>query len=107
MANYRNSEAWKRAIELALEIYRSTARFPEEELFGLTAQVRRAAIVATSKIAEGEFDEARGALTEIETQIVVAARLDYLQKAAARRLYKLARAAGKAIDPPTPDRTSS
>src|SRR5215472_35131 len=97
MANYRNSDAWKRAIELTLEIYRATVHFPDEELFGLTAQVRRAGIVATSKIAEGELDEARGALVEIETQIVVAARLEYLQKPAARKLYRLARAAGKAL----------
>jgi hypothetical protein len=37
MANYRNSEAWKRAIELTLEIYRATIHFPDEEMFGLTA----------------------------------------------------------------------
>jgi four helix bundle protein len=107
MANYRNSEAWKRSIELTLEIYRATVRFPDEEMFGLTAQVRRAAIVAASRIAEGELADARKALLEIETQIVVAARLEYLQRPAARRLYTLARAAVKALDPVTPDRTSS
>ena len=104
MANYRNSDAWKRTLELTLEIYRATVRFPEEETFGLTAQVRRAAIVASSLAAEGEFEKARGAMIEIETQIIVAARLDYLPKPAARRLYKLARAAVKTL---TRDRISS
>jgi four helix bundle protein len=102
MANYRNSEVWKRTIELTLEIYRVTVHFPDEEMFGLTAQMRRAAIVAAGKVAEGEFGDARGALLEIETQIVVAARLDYLPRQAARRLYRLARAAAKAIETATP-----
>lgn len=98
MANYRNSEAWKRTIELTLEIYRVTVRFPDEEMIGLSAQMRRAAIVAAGKVAEGEFENARRSLAEIETEIVIAARLDYLQKPAARRLYKLARAAAKALE---------
>ena len=58
MANYRNSDAWKRTIELTLEIYRATIDFPDEEMFGLAAQMRRAAIVAASKVGEGELGDA-------------------------------------------------
>ena len=98
MANDRYSEAWKRTLELTLEIYRATVHFPDEEMFALTAQIRRAAIVAASRAADGEFGEARKTLIEVETQIIVAARLDYLPKPAARRLYRLARAAVKALE---------
>ena len=83
-------------MDLVCEIYRATIRFPDEEMFGLTAQMRSTAIRATGKIAEGASGEALAALLEIETQIIVAARLEYLPKPAARRLYRLARAAAKA-----------
>ena len=103
MATGRNSDAWKRAIELTLEIYRATVSFPDEELFGLTADMRHAAIRVTTSIAQQRFAEAETSLLELETQIIVAARLDYLQKPVARRVYRLFRAALKAL---TPDRTS-
>jgi four helix bundle protein len=102
MANYRDSNAWKRAMELVCEIYRATVRFPDEEIFGLTAQMRSAAIRVTGKIAEGAHGEALAALLEIETQLIVAARLEYLPKEAARRLYRLARAVAKANEVATP-----
>jgi four helix bundle protein len=106
MANYRDSDAWKLAMELVCDIYRATVKFPDEETFGLTAQMRSGAIRGTSKIAEGMLDEARWSLLEVETQIIVAARLGYLTKQAARALYKLARAAAKALDAITPCRIS-
>ncbi|HEY2324378.1 MAG TPA: four helix bundle protein [Thermoanaerobaculia bacterium] len=107
MANHHNSEVWKRAIELSLEVYRVTVRFPDEELFGLTAQMRSASIRAASKVAEAAFGEARDALIELETMIIVAARLEYLEKPAARRIYRLVRAALKSLAVATPDRISS
>jgi four helix bundle protein len=78
-------------MDLVCEIYRATTRFPDEEMFGLTAQMRSTAIRVTSKIAEGSNGDARGALLELETQIIVAARLEYLPRAVGQRLYKLVR----------------
>ena len=107
MANYRDSDAWKLAMELVCDVYRATVKFPDEEIFGLTAQMRSGAIRGTSKIAEGTLDEARWSLLEVETQIIVAARLGYLTNQTARGLYKLARAAAKALEAITPSRTYS
>jgi four helix bundle protein len=77
---------WKDAIELVEQIYRLTARFPVDERYGLTSQMRRAAVAVPSNLAEGaarssrrEFlrylDIARSSLVEIETQVVIARRL--------------------------------
>ena len=78
-------------MELVCEVYRATVRFPDEEIFGLSAQMRSASIRVTSKIAEGANAEALAALLELETQVIVAARLEYLPRAAGQRLYKLVR----------------
>lgn len=60
-------------------------------MFGLTADMTHAAIRLTTRIAERRPAEAETMLLEIETQIIVAARLEYLPRVAGRRLYKLAR----------------
>jgi four helix bundle protein len=84
--SFRDLIVWQRAIELALSIYATTAAFPKEELFGLTSQLRRAAVSIPSNIAEGESritpDEfkqflgiARGSSAEVQTQLVLARRL--------------------------------
>lgn len=78
-------------MDLVCEIHRATVRFPDEETFGLTAQMRAAATRVTGKIAEGANGEALASLLEIETQIIIAARLEYLPREAARRLYRLVR----------------
>jgi hypothetical protein len=51
---YRDLIAWRKATDLALEIYRATQRFPKDELYGLTSQMRRAAVSVASNIAEGK-----------------------------------------------------
>jgi four helix bundle protein len=86
---YRDLVAWNKAMELVTEIYRVTHNFPKEELFGLMSQLRRAAVSIPSNIAEGkgrlskgEFRQflgnARGSLAEVETQILIAQNLSYL-----------------------------
>jgi four helix bundle protein len=89
MRDHRNLRAFQLADELAMLIYRDTAGFPKEELFGLTSQIRRAAVSVASNIAEGcgrstdtDFlrflDMANGSLRELQYQISLAQRLGYL-----------------------------
>lgn len=89
MRDHRNLRAFQLADELALLVYRETVGFPKEELFGLTAQIRRAAVSVASNIAEGcgrssdaDFlrflDMANGSLRELQYQISLAHRLGYL-----------------------------
>jgi four helix bundle protein len=86
--SFRDLDVWKLGVELAETIYRITGRFPKAELFGMTSQMRRAAISIPSNIAEGrartssrEFlhflSISRGSLAELETQLELAIRLDY------------------------------
>ena len=90
--SYRDLVAWNKAMELVTEIYRVTKEFPKEEVFGLMSQLRRAAVSIPSNIAEGkgrlskgEFRQflgnARGSLAELETQIIIAQNLNYLDEA--------------------------
>ena len=53
MRNYKKVVAWQRADQSTIEVYRLTRRFPKEEVYGLTAQLRRAAFSVAAKIAEG------------------------------------------------------
>jgi four helix bundle protein len=82
---YRDLEAWQCARALVVEIYRSTASFQREEMFGLTSQLRRAAVSVASNIAEGKgrfsdrelsqfLSVSRGSVFEIETQVTIALR---------------------------------
>jgi four helix bundle protein len=87
--SYRDLIAWRKAMELVTEVYRVTRAFPREELYGLTNQLRRAAVSVPSNIAEGQarfsrkefhhfLSHARGSLVEIETQLAIAQNLSYL-----------------------------
>ena len=94
---YRDLLVWQRAMELVKEIYRVTKTFPKEEVYGLTAQIRRAAIAVPSNIAEGKgrystadvnhfLVQARGSLYELETQVLIATDLKYLSEAESKKL---------------------
>lgn len=89
IASYRGLDVWQLAMDIVIEIYRVTRAFPAEEKFGLTAQLRRAAVSIPSNIAEGhnrvgaaEFRRfvsiARGSVAEVETQIAVAVALGFI-----------------------------
>ena len=83
---HKNLDVWNRAMDLAVEVYSITSQFPKEELFGLVSQARRAAVSVPSNIAEGAARNSRkehiqfvyvalGSIAELETQLLLAARL--------------------------------
>lgn len=83
-------EAWKEAVELTVEVYAMTNSFPKEEVYGITSQIRRAVVSIPSNIAEGCARNstaetihflyiAIGSLAEVETQVLIANRLGYIQ----------------------------
>ncbi|HMA36677.1 MAG TPA: four helix bundle protein [Chloroflexia bacterium] len=87
--NYRDLLAWQKAMDLVEMVYAATRAWSKEELYGLTNQIRRAAVSVPSNIAEGqgrssskEFAHhlhiAYGSLREVETQALIGARLAYL-----------------------------
>jgi len=98
--SYKDLIVWQKAIELVAEIYRLTDKFPKHELFGLTSQMRRAAVSIPSNIAEGkmrggdnEFKRflyisyASGA--ELETQIIISKKLMYTDDCLFRQVDSL------------------
>jgi len=91
LRNFKDLLVWQKSYALALEVYRATASFPNHEVYGLTAQIRRAAVSIPSNIAEGysrghrvEYvrfaSVAYGSLAELETQLMLARDLGYLQQ---------------------------
>jgi len=97
---HRNLVAWQKAMDLVTEIYQATGSFPKEEMFGLTSQIRRAAVSVPSNIAEGAADRtaqqfsnflsnAIGSLNEIDTQLDLGYRLGYLKKENYDHLYEV------------------
>jgi four helix bundle protein len=106
---FRDLKCWQKALDLALSVYRITRTFPREEMFGLTSQLRRAAVSVVSNIAEGKgrFSEkdllrflanARGSLFEVEAQIALAERLSYIKQSDAAKLLAQASETGKLIN---------
>ena len=90
MITHKDLDIWKLGIELVEEVYKITAKFPKEEIYGLTNQMRRASVSISSNISEGaargskkEFIKflyiALGSLAELETQIVISEKLGYLK----------------------------
>lgn len=89
--SYRDLEVWKRSMDLVVSIYNITGEFPQSELYGLTSQLRRSAVSIPSNIAEGssrnstkEFIQflhiSNGSLSEVETQLELALRLNYIKE---------------------------
>jgi four helix bundle protein len=89
--SYKDLEIWKRGVELVTNVYSVTKDFPKSETYTLVDQIRRAALSTPSNIAEGharryrkEFRqflfEALGSLAELETQLIIAGKLGYLER---------------------------
>jgi len=91
MRFHNNLDAWKRSVDFVTDVYRSTEKFPKDERFGLTSQLRRAAVSIAANIAEGaarrsdkEFlrflSHAQGSASEVETELLIAFRLGFIEK---------------------------
>ena len=107
--SYRNLIAWKKAKDLALDVYRCTRKFPKDETYGLTSQMRRAAVSVPSNIAEGKgrrsrkdfahfLYQARGSLLELETQLSIARDLEYLDALAFNNTLGKAEEVGRILN---------
>ena len=105
---FKDLFAWQKAFELAAEVYRLTQKFPDQERFGLTAQLRRSVVSIASNIAEGQARDlpadfarllsmAMGHVQEFETQLLLAIRLGFLPEEAAKPHLELATEVGKLV----------
>jgi four helix bundle protein len=86
---HKRLDVWNKAIDLTIDIYKLSDGFPKAEIYGLTSQMRRAAVSVPSNTAEGAARQTRkefinflhmaqGSLSELDTQLVIACRLEYL-----------------------------
>jgi four helix bundle protein len=91
MKDFKNLKVWQKGIKLVVDVYKTSKKFPQEELYGLTSQMRRSAISVPSNIAEGcgrnsdkDFNRfleiSLGSSFELETQIIIAHELEFLTK---------------------------
>lgn len=88
--SYKDLLIWQKGVEIVVSTYKLTKTFPQDELYALTSQIKRAAISIPSNIAEGYgrntdksfshfIDISRGSLYELETQLLIAKELDFIQ----------------------------
>ena len=107
-SSFQDLRVWQDAMTLTTSIYKFTASFPKHELYGLSQQIRRAAVSVPSNIAEGKGRRsdrdfvrflllARGSLLEVETQLIIAQELSYLCEADATGLLNAAEKVGRAL----------
>ncbi len=96
---YQDLTAWQKAFDLCADVYRTTKRFPRSEIYGLAAQMQRAAVSVPSNIAEGfgrrttadflrSLYIAYGSICEVQTQALLATKLGYLPDQGADRLLQ-------------------
>jgi four helix bundle protein len=107
--NFQELIVWQKAMDLVEAVYKSSREFPREEVYGLTSQVRRAAVSIPSNIAEGQgrrttldflrhLSIAYGSLCEVETQILIAMRLKYVAETRVNDLMNLAGEVGRLLN---------
>jgi len=99
MSHFRTLLIWQKSMTLVTAIYQSTQKFPKEELFGLTSQLRRCSVSIPSNIAEGSGRESDkdyvrflnisvGSLFELQTQLEIAKNIDYLTQEEFNKQYE-------------------
>ena len=104
---FRDLDVWRKGMDLVVRIYKSTDRFPKSETFGLTSQLRRAAVSIPSNVAEGKaiggksyprhLKIAMGSEAELQTQLELARRLNFLNEGEAEDLLKHAAEVGRML----------
>lgn len=107
--NYKDLKVWKMAMNLTDEIYRLVKKLPKEEIFCLSDQMRRAAVSIASNIAEGHsrgntkeyiyfLRVARGSCSELETQLLICVRQQFLERSQVEIAEKYCKEIGKMIN---------
>lgn len=107
--NYRDLIVWQKSMELVVAVYDMTKKFPKEEMYGLTSQVRRAVVSIPSNIAEGQGREykkefyqflsiAYGSLREVETQVLISEKLNYIDESVCIAIIEQCNEIGKLIN---------
>jgi four helix bundle protein len=108
-SSFQDLRVWREAIKLAVAIYGATEKFPKHELYGLTSQIRWAAVSVASNIAEGKghrssrefcnfLFHARGSLLELQTQLIIARELKDLPQTDAEALLAQAASAARGLN---------
>lgn len=108
IASYRDLKVWQRAMELTERLYFLTAKLPRDQVYGLSAQMQRAAVSVPSNIAEGHAREstkeylhylsiALGSIAELETHLMLCTRLKFLSEDEVAKVLVLSDEIGKMI----------
>ncbi len=108
ISSFRDLRVWQAGLNLVESVYRLTQAFPSHELYGLAAQIRRAAVSIPSNIAEGHTREhsreylhhlsiAQASLAELETQLEIATRLEYISRDQLEKISNEASALGRQL----------
>ena len=108
VSHFRELLVWQRGIGLVVAVYRLSGSFPKNEMYGLTSQIRRAAVSVPSNIAEGHTREstrdylshisvAQASLAEVETHLEVALRLEYSAEPEVRPVFEECTILGKQL----------
>ncbi|MDR0495146.1 MAG: four helix bundle protein [Treponema sp.] len=106
--SFRDLTVWQEAMNLVEMVYLQTRTFPKEEIYGLTSQIRRAAVSVPANIAEGNGRKsrkeylhflaiARGSIAELETHLLIAERLNMLTKEVSDQLQKQLQSVGRLL----------
>ena len=91
MNNFKELKIWQKSVELAVKVYQETKQFPNEEVYGLTYQIRKSVVSVASNIAEGAGRNSKrdfynflgisnGSICELETQLIIAQRVNFLNE---------------------------
>jgi four helix bundle protein len=108
ISNYRGLHVWQAGMKLAEEAYKASKKFPRSETYGLSAQLQRSAVSVPSNIAEGQGRRSKGdfarflgialgSIAEVETQVILAQRLGYLDATVAEGLLGQADRIGRML----------